>query len=126
MLDDTVKKFTAKLDTSTKAVKEGETKIAELEDEVERLMTRCKELVQQKELTGEVCLSFVLLNVSPFSARKKHLYFAETTSLAYQYLPTHFPGISICLWVSYIDPIVLGKNVAVPGTYYLSLASYVW
>lgn len=67
VLDDTVNKFTAKLETSSQAVKEGEQKLAELEEEVQRLTGRCKELVQQKELTGEVIIA---INV-PFVPSKE-------------------------------------------------------
>ncbi|CAM9674223.1 unnamed protein product, partial [Ectocarpus fasciculatus] len=53
VLQDTIKTYKEKLKEAARLKKESDERVAELEPEVERLAARCKELVQQKDLTSE-------------------------------------------------------------------------
>ncbi len=61
VLQSTVRDFKAKLKDASERMKRSDERIVELEEEKERLMARCKELVQQGELTSEVSLAPCLM-----------------------------------------------------------------
>lgn len=54
MLQDTIKTYKEKLQEAARLKTQSDERVAELEPEVERLAARCKELVQQKDITSEV------------------------------------------------------------------------
>ncbi|CAM9477034.1 unnamed protein product, partial [Ectocarpus sp. 12 AP-2014] len=53
VLQDTIKTYKDKLKEAARLKKQSDERVAELEPEVERLAARCKELVQQKDITSE-------------------------------------------------------------------------
>lgn len=53
-LQDTVAKYKATLKEAAQEKKRSDKRIAELEAEVDRLSARCRDLVEQGELTSEV------------------------------------------------------------------------
>lgn len=66
MLQDTIAKFKAKLKDAAEEKKRSDGLIAELEAEEKRLSARCKELVQQAELTSDVSKTPLFILISPW------------------------------------------------------------